>query len=372
MRPSLLLSCWLLATSLSPVVSSRAPSSSVQPGGGGAGGGRHRGVDFSLGSHRNSTRRRASVGSQATNVSRKEGHRKSPISLSIRGGAFDTNQLRSSISTMFQKHIQPALQEAQASKFLEPVRQFIDQQTGNAQERRETYQDDTCTNLSTTTAESAILLIQPARILKLSGVAFVLAELLTLSDLVDAPSIVTTAWRTRGKPIWDQVAAPITSWWKIARSKGGLLQASTWTEPAALQNAWHSHVAPKYQLMTGLAVGLIFSPVVWTISASMIELGIGAYLASEVLYELKRHVPKNKWQNERRVGIGNLNHDIIARVDEALEGWRSVVRKAILYPKSVWSELRDRVDQQNGGGNFPKYMQRGVLIGVAVGVLAGA
>jgi hypothetical protein len=309
--------------------------------------------------------------------------------LNVRGGAssspssspnIDITSWKSVLSFsqgLFTDYVQPLLADPEG-KIFQPARAFLEQQAANAQERRQSDQE----HPDVSSAASEILL-QPTRILRLTVASLLLAQVFETTGLLEDKSL-PAAWRKHAQPFLQDMTSNLQrwwkkypSWWKAARSQGGLLSASTWSHPALLSSSWKTHVSPKYQMAVGLGIGMVFSPAMWSIAAGLLETGIVAYLLAEVLHPLQYH-----WQNDWLGGGGGVwqkkvaewDFDICTTVCEFLEKWRQTVRDAVQHPQAVWSAVlvQTRVhdsDSDDTGGLFPAHMRRGVLVGAVVGDL---
>jgi hypothetical protein len=328
--------------------------------------------------------------------------------LDIRGGAAGASPSKppSSLSDswksllsfsqgVFQDHVQPALADPE-HKILKPVKAFLEQQAAAAAKRRQRYQKHSNADETspTSTAAASNSLQQPVRILRLVIVALVLAQVFETTGILDAGANkkLFAAWEKHAQPHWEDLTynvqdwtSNVRQWWKEARKTGtGLLSAATWSDPLLLSNSWKTQVSPKYQTAVGLGIGMVFSPLLWTVGEGLFFSGMGAYLVAEVVHQL---LESQFWQEEQdednwfTFHVTEWELDIATTVRDLLETWRQTVRDTVQsgrqgragdnssrYRYSYSRQQRPR----DTGGLFPPHMRSGVIIGAVIGVLVGA
>jgi hypothetical protein len=330
--------------------------------------------------------------------------------LNIRGGAGTSpssppsslsdswKSLLSFSQGVFQDHVQPALADPE-HKILKPIKAFLEQQAAAAAERRQSYQkhsnaDETSPTSTAASASASNILQQPARILRLVIVALVLAQVFETTGILDAGANKKffAAWEKHAQPHWEDLTynvqdwtSNVRQWWKEARKTGtGLLSAATWSDPLLLSNSWKTQVSPKYQTAVGLGIGMVFSPLLWTVGEGLFFSGMGAYLVAEVVHQL---LESQFWQEEQdednwfTFHVTEWELDIATTVRDLLETWRQTVRDTVQsgrqgragdnssrYRYSYSRQQRPR----DTGGLFPPHMRSGVIIGAVIGVLVGA
>ncbi|KAL7581719.1 hypothetical protein ACA910_022259 [Epithemia clementina (nom. ined.)] len=253
---------------------------------------------------------------------------------------------------------QPVVQEAiqtSPADAIAKVGMFVRSQRTAAYRRRQAYSQ------SVETTSSAIC--SPQRALKLTLLAFVVAELLQfLEETSTVPLVgsfgvkakkISATWSTQ----WDNFQL-------VGRAKGGLLRPETWTDRVALTRALQEQVEPKYQWALGAAVGFVLSPVAWTLSWTVLGWSASVYIIAEVHHLLKTNVDNyyhtlKKWDNP-----------IIFAVDDILEDLRKFVAHAIAAPKETLLAMRDDIDDRIDF-DFPPHVQKGLLFGAIVGIVTG-
>jgi hypothetical protein len=250
----------------------------------------------------------------------------------------------------------------------------------------------------------------PLRLLHSLVAAFFVAE------LVEFGQTTTMSGNTR-----NEITSRVQTWWRMGRQRGvGLFSAQTWQQQkqhnrhATLQKAWDRQFSRKYQCAMGVAVGLIASPLVWTLSSlagwsynrgtstvaaamaaassasgdSVAVVLLGAAAISSVglvvvaLLEvnhmvgerfellLRRYLPKypnvSRMWGELDVACETARGRVHQRV-AAIPTWSSV--GALLPPKR--NKRSTKQPQQAIVVVVPIGMQQGVLLGAVLGVCAG-
>ena len=263
--------------------------------------------------------------------------------------------LANAAATLFVNEVAPVIsRESQnAAKY---AKAFLEQQQQNAAERRKQYREQ-AGDLGATTST----LTNPMRALKLTLAAFVITEALQyvdgeaveLGDLTDLAAVAA-----------DNVVFQAENFWKVGRDKGGLLRFETWRDRNKFLNAFQKQVFPKYQWAIGAALGFVISPVIWSI-------GWAAFGGAAVVYVVAEchNYAKRQYDPYFHV-LKATKNPLIFFIDDILEDFREFVEKARIDPKATLFTLRENVDSRIDF-DFPPHLQRGLLFGGFVGVLAG-
>ena len=231
---------------------------------------------------------------------------------------------------------------------------FIGKQRAAANRRRNEY--------SSSPEKTSSAIFSPQRTLRLTLVAFVVAEVLQFLETQTAPLMGDLGERA------ETITATMASQWenfcRIGRSRGGLLHPDTWTNRVVLSRALQEQVEPKYQWALGAAAGFVLSPLVWSIGWTVLGWSASLYLVAETHHLLKMYTEGyystlKQWDSQ-----------VLFLVDDILEDLRKFVEKAIESPKETLLAMRDDIDDRIDF-DFPPHVQKGILFGSLAGVISG-
>ena len=239
-------------------------------------------------------------------------------------------------------------------KVLSPLQEYATKAAQEAKERQDHYR-----NVPQEALGLAIL--SPIRIVRLSIVAIVFAELLDYFGVLESPHVarerIVKAFKEHAN--MPNLKSKAKNWWVQARSENGLLTRSTWSDLSALSNklaTWQ----PKHQFAFGASVGLMFSQFVWSIVGKGLKLGILVYAVSELNELVKRQSGKSV--------IEQIDSKYSTQVQNAFERVRGTVHRALEDPALIRESIADLLDPTVTGERRPP---TGALVGLLAGILGG-
>ena len=170
--------------------------------------------------------------------------------------------------------IQSILQDPHG-RIVQPLHDFVQRTAIEANETRASYSE------SPSHAISVVFI--PTRILKLSIAAWCLAEFLDYCGIVTNGSSDSSSTKEettsrlqaqlhrlwyRAQPKVQEVQTKVQRWWTNHPEIVQLLRPSTWSSKEQLSKALEDLPA-KYQFAMGASLGMITSPILWSVSSSV-------------------------------------------------------------------------------------------------------
>ncbi|KAI2496110.1 hypothetical protein MHU86_18387 [Fragilaria crotonensis] len=159
-------------------------------------------------------------------------------------------------------------------KVLSPLQEFATKAAHEAKERQDYYRHAPQEALGLAT-------LSPIRIVRLSVVALIVAELLDYYGVLENPLVtrerIVKAFKEHANV--PNLKSKTKNWWDKARSENGILTRSVWTDPSALSKkmaTWQ----PKHQFAVGASVGLMISQFFWSVVGKGLKLGLVVYVFS--------------------------------------------------------------------------------------------
>ena len=231
---------------------------------------------------------------------------------------------------------------------------FLQHQAAEAQDRREWYQENDLHWFNC--GVNSIWF--PPRLVESFVAAFAFAE------------VSEALWAGEGTS-----ASPVRQvkeWWKKGRRpKDGLFRASTWSRknreknPAVIVAAWDRQFSRKHQKALGVLVGLILSPVLWSLTGLAGKLLAASLVVAEINHVLGEQVELLLQPFSEPVS------QMWGRIDVLCERVRNTLRAFLKKPVSVSKTLWKGLDERLPDEAFPVVMQQGLLIGIVLGFVAG-
>jgi hypothetical protein len=239
-------------------------------------------------------------------------------------------------------------------KVLSPLQEFATKAAQEAKERQDHYRRAPQEALG-------LAILSPIRIVRLSVVAFVIAELLDYFGVLENPQVT----RERiVKAIKEHANVPslklkTKNWWLQARSENGILSRSTWTDPSALSKkmaTWQ----PKHQFAVGASIGLMFSQFIWSVVGKALKLGLVVYVFSELNDLVKRKSGKSV--------VEQIDSKHSTRAQNALDRVRSAFHQVLEDPVLIRENLADLTESIVPRDRRPP---QGTLVGLLAGIVGG-
>lgn len=260
----------------------------------------------------------------------------------------------------------PPPEPAKSENIWKKAGNYFEKQTSAAKERREYYQEH-----AGQVQHYAKNVLKPVRILQLTLVAVVMAELV---EFIAGNQSLQSFWTGTLRPALMGRLSQIKVWWSKGRGTGGLFNGETWSQarqkqkPQIIIKAWNQQFSPKYQRAMGLAVGLILSPVLWSLT-SVAAPYVGALGAGIAVAELNHYVGERIQDLLEPLSLP-LSQGW-SGIDQALEQvrgrfWDFVKKPVTVVQKSV-KDLDERVPDEL----VPVPVQQGILVGALLGFCCG-
>ncbi len=230
------------------------------------------------------------------------------------------------------------------------------------------------------------ILLLPQRLLTLVITAFAAAQVLHQLGIIESnPDQWHTQfqkyWSDSGKPWTDKVMQQWSHSWNEARQPGGLLHADTYRSVRDFMRSL-SKLPNRHQFAVGGAVGLVASPLVWTVGLAALKIATVTYLVSEVNYYIVTHeddmtagLKHTNMAADWKPSFGSSNRYNMLLLPPQLHGIlervRVMVRNLIKTPKAVlwamWEDLDERLPPHFW--ELPPYVSRGLVLGTVAGLI---
>lgn len=209
-------------------------------------------------------------------------------------------------------------------------------------------------------------LLNPLRVLKLTLFAFAVVE---IADCITENDHFRSVYKHLVHEGWERA----DKWWSKGRREGGLFRTTTWNtlidNPQSLIQAWNEQFSPKVQRAMGVTIGLILSPIMWSLAAKTLTLVSLTVMISEI----NLHVGEKIEIALQRVSI--TMSELWGRVDVALETirrtFRSLLSKTLHSSQAGFpvNDLNKTAPVSEEG--LPLSLLQGLAIGLLFGFLAG-
>lgn len=117
----------------------------------------------------------------------------------------------------------------------------------------------------------------------------------------------------------------------------------------------------------GAAVGFVASPIVWSLGWASLGCTMVAFVVAETHHTAKKHFSRYF------DFLVSTNNQVIFVVDGFLEDLRDLVTNIVEQPKATLFAIRNELDERiDLDFEVPLDLQRGLMFGAVVGVVAGA
>lgn len=295
------------------------------------------------------------------------------LSLSLRGGSSpgsggggddfvsSIGPLWSMLSKVVADQVEPMLKDPNG-KILLPAQSFLQHRAKEVQARQMEHSAN---------PQSALkFVLKPLKLARLSVTALVVAEALNYFGVLEDPELakekIRQAFREARMEFHElrgDLRGSAQSWWKSARSPGGILHGSTWKSPASLKRKIAA-MEPKHQFAFGATVGFALSPFCWCVATQLIQSAAAVYLTSEANHILKTSSGKSAMDRIGDMVQGNLGDSL----ETGLETVRSFVRRTMSNPATLLESIPESLDRFVPQDGLTPNTKRGLLLGLVVGV----
>lgn len=239
-------------------------------------------------------------------------------------------------------------------KVLSPLQEFATKAAQEAKERQDYYRHAPQEALG-------LAILSPIRIVRLSVVALIVAELLDYYGVLENPHVtrerIVKAFKEHANV--PNLKSKTKNWWDKARSENGILTRSVWTDPSALSKkmaTWQ----PKHQFAVGASVGLMISQFFWSVVGKGLKLGLVVYVFSELNELVKRKSGKSV--------VEQIDSEHATRVQNALNRVRSAFHQVLDDPTLIRENIADIVESIVPRERLPP---QGTMVGLLAGIMGG-
>lgn len=291
----------------------------------------------------------------------------------------DTKQ-RSALSRT--EESQPSSSSASSSKPFEPIKvltnlgkdafhtyvhpilldpeEFFFNQTFEAQQRREFYQERSLRTVAT-------IMFLPSRIIQICLISWFVSETISLMGIGESV-VATKVRKLKAIPnLLDRALDAVQRFFVQSRPDRFAKRIQNWKA--------------KHQWAVGAALGLILSPAVWPLGRQAVKLSVLAYIVGEINF----HINELSGQNERYryqyrttrerslTGFRRKRQRWTVRLGVAVEQWRKTVRAIVMDPWRAAKAIRDNLDVQltwmeNLLEGLPPHVLQGFIGGTIIGL----
>jgi len=259
---------------------------------------------------------------------------------------------------LVQEKVEPALKDPR-SNIWDPLKQFVESQKQVAKERQVMVKEDP--------KQAAVLLVNPARFVKIGIAAWIVAELLHQMGFFDNTAGVgpklRKLYKEHASGHVSEVQYRLQDWWDEERSHGGWLNLQTYRQRSILSRKIRN-MAPRYQFAIGGGLGMIVSPVVWILAIKTTKCFIVTYLLSEI-NEYWRDCSSVGESAVELIGFRGKGGD---RINDFLDEVRELVRSTVVYPEKFWADTRKFMSEDDEDGVSANTKQ-GLLVGTIIGII---
>jgi hypothetical protein len=125
-------------------------------------------------------------------------------------------------------------------------------------------------------------------------VALVLAQVLETTSILDAVTNkkIYAAWEKHAQPHWEDLTYSVqmdlcdTGGGQIVKQVPASFPRLPGLIPSCYRTVGDAGITQEYQTAVGLGIGMVFSPILWTVGEGLLKAGVGTYLVAEVVHQL--------------------------------------------------------------------------------------
>jgi hypothetical protein len=274
--------------------------------------------------------------------------------------------LKNDIASPFQRIISPDILSyaTRPTTLVKATLRFLQGQSDAAEEEERLSSSDNNSDVAAVRTS----IFHPLRVLKLTLFAFVLVEFV---DCIVENDNFRSLYKENIEPLIQEGWQRAARWWEKGRQEGGLFCPSTWSwkninsSPQSIIKAWNEQFSPKVQRGIGLTVGLILSPIMWTLTVRTITFSAMVVIISEI----NMYVGEKIEIALRKVSLPLSN--LWGRVDVALETIRRTFHALLHKSRQFALAALDKDSNQTVSEEVvPISLQQGLAIGLILGFLA--
>lgn len=259
---------------------------------------------------------------------------------------------------LVQEKVEPALKDPK-SNIWDPLLNFVDKQKQVAQERQTIVKEDP--------KQAAFLVFKPSRFFKIGIAAWIVAEVLHTLGFFDNPEGVVPRlqelYKEHAEGTVQGIQYRIMDWYEDERMQGGWLNINTYRNLSLLLGRIRN-MAPRYQFAIGGGLGMLVSPVVWSLAVPLTKFFLVTYFISEV---------NEYWKDASSVGESMIEFLGFRgkggdRINDLLDNVREAVRSTVLYPDKFWADTKEFMTEDDSDG-LSAGTKQGIVLGTIIGVI---